>query len=774
MVPSQRTIDSSRAGLLATSQRQRKPSVQDVQSTWEHARHRKREGHAWSIRVGVFGENRTIVEPFTPFLCVVENKGPINEESVFKLVGHLLDVREKYESGTVHCIVQAKEKEFENEKEKKYAVKLARKDYKIEEVFPTSRRDEFKDAMITRKRTFCQAFIEFQDNLYNLKGASKDDSSFKALNESEDSDNSNSDDGRDVEEITPSSFGRELVEHEDAESLPSGPGAPTSTPDEDAKTLALDHNIDSEMRLSMSFLQKQVGLATKKSKKGERGAKQNIRGFDNFFQLAFHDGDLWEHQEEIFKLWKEGKVKGQRVKLPTSAQRSRGGSEEALKPVPKDMKITPWRSMQGIQEKHIILPILARVKGGALSLDEMSKEFEKQKMFLYMQRIMIQKLNCKDWNEVQTHHPATSHHSALEHFIFLFKSGTRNLRDPFKSISQESEQHLGRARAERRRLEDAQNIVNNPDISTFVSDDITTLPVQYSMFEGKVENMESFVPRRHYTLGIADAPYGFKAPHSINDDVKYGLSAYKKVIEAFKKVTSAKSWVLVIFHAHDQIFATKKTFVDNSMVHQLCIWTKPNIKGFQLDRLSFATEFATIGFFSLIGLSCKDLSGDSSKIMNPYQKPQLLMMDFIELLSMKGGWILDLFAGTGTTTVSALKKGQNVVAVEMDPLQVRFIQQRVTALKELPDEFQEVGMKNMAAHPIVVDASGEPQPGFGPDDEMQFVDLEPYEEPNLVDATGGSGHGDGGGEDDSLPSGGEDEEDKDEEHEEFPIKPYIF
>ena len=88
----------------------------------------------------------------------------------------------------------------------------------------------------------------------------------------------------------------------------------------------------------------QVGLATtKKSKKGERGAKQNIQGFDNFFQLAFRDGDLWEHQEDFFKLWEEGKVKGQRVKLPTSAQRARAGSEEALKPISEDMKITPWR-----------------------------------------------------------------------------------------------------------------------------------------------------------------------------------------------------------------------------------------------------------------------------------------------------------------------------------------------------------------------------------------------------------------------------------------------
>ncbi|MCO5594932.1 hypothetical protein L7F22_048967 [Adiantum nelumboides] len=430
-----------------------------------------------------------------------------------------------------------------------------------------------------------RAFIEFQDNIYNMKGGSEDDSSFKDSDESGDSDDNDSDGGRDIEEISPSCIGKERVKHEEGK------------------------KVDEAFKVKLC---EQVALATKKSKKGERDTKHNVWGFDNFFQLAFRDGDLWEHQEEIFKLWEEGKIKGQRVKLPTIAQRAKGGSEERLKPIPKEMKITPWRSLQGIREKPIILPILARVKGGALSLDEMSKEFEK---------------------------------------------------------------------FERRKLEDAQNIVSTPDICTFFLDDVTTLPVQYSVFEGKVENMESFVPPKlHYTLGIADAPYGFKAPHSINDDVKYGLSAYKKVIEAFKKVTNAESSVLVFFHAHDKVFAAKKAFADNCMIHQLCIW------------LSFATKFAIVGFFSPSRLSCR-----------------------------------------GTTTLSAIKKGQNVVAVEMDPLQVRFIHQRVTALKELPDEFQEVGMKNMATHPRVVDASGKPQPPFGPDEGMQFVDLEPYEEPNVVD-----------------------------------------
>ncbi|KAI5055486.1 hypothetical protein GOP47_0029007 [Adiantum capillus-veneris] len=177
--------------------------------------------------------------------------------------------------------------------------------------------------------------------------------------------------------------------------------------------------------------------------------------------------------------------------------------------------------------------------------------------------------------------------------------------------------------------------------------------------------MSTFVTPRPYTLAIANAPYGFSAPNSINDDVKI----------------------------------------------------KPNIHGYKLDRLSWACEFAAIGFYSSLGVQSKGsfnfavkpnrtnvferprvckkfkhIGADVQGVINPYQKPQLLMMDLIDLLSVRGECVM-VFAGTGTTTVSALKRGQNVVAMECDPLQVKFIEQRVTALKELRDEFQEVGMK---------------------------------------------------------------------------------
>ncbi|MCO5599111.1 hypothetical protein L7F22_053211 [Adiantum nelumboides] len=514
MVPSQRTIDSSRAGLLATSQRQRKPYVQDVQSTWEHARQRKREGHAWSIRVGVFGENRTIVEPFTSFLCVVENKGPINEESVFKLVGCLLDVRENV------------------------------------------------------RATFRQAFVEFQDNLYNLKGASEDDSSFKASDESEDSDNSNSNDGRDVEEITPS-FGRELVEHEDAESLPSGPGAPTSTPGNsnfnDVRERIEKLNMVDERPLILLVDTIDHPPLDPITQKRPLEVRSIIPAHVSNLKLQMKD----KPTTNVLPL---------HVLLDPASCPNKASFVKSRIESYKYFVLGGTHFLVARKELCAEYPfvesykiILAWVYAGlsdedakTLALDH-NVDLEMRLSMSFLPKVHYFHNEWVDHLRQGKKADEAFKVRLCEQVGLATKKSKKGERGAKQNIR-------GRARADRRRLEDAENIVNNPDISTFVSDDITTLHVQYSVFEGKVENMESFVPRRHYTLGIADAPYGFKAPHSINDDVKYGLSAYKKVIEAFKKVTSAESWVLVIFHAHDQIFAAKKAFVDNSMVHQLCIW----------------------------------------------------------------------------------------------------------------------------------------------------------------------------------------------------------
>ena len=42
-----------------------------------------------------------------------------------------------------------------------------------------------------------------------------------------------------------------------------------------------------------------------------------------------------------------------------------------------DMKLTPWRSMQGIKDEQLLVSILSRVVAKELSLEEMVTEFNK-------------------------------------------------------------------------------------------------------------------------------------------------------------------------------------------------------------------------------------------------------------------------------------------------------------------------------------------------------------------------------------------------------------
>ncbi|MCO5559110.1 hypothetical protein L7F22_012702 [Adiantum nelumboides] len=485
---------------------------------------------------------------------------------------------------------------------------------------------------------------------------------------------------------------------------------------EEAKVLALDHNIDSDFCLEMSFIQKirffhnEWVDTLKLKKKGGCGASQkpNTKQYDNYFQLAFRDGECCDLQEEIFKLHEQGKLKGQKL----SKSQGKGVSkEDSPKPIPEDMKITPWRQVQGIRERLLIIAKLSRVKDGSVSLEQMGEEFERF---------------------------------------------NKDPRVAIKQIPLDFEQFLSRCHLERRRKQQPQSFEITLGLSLYVPDNVDESPSHWCVHEGRVEEMSTFVTPRSYTLAIAEAPYGFCVPNSVNDDVKYGVFAYKKVIEAFTKVTTCDSWSLVFFHAHDQFTAVQKAFTDSNMTCQMLTWIKPNIHGYKLDRLSWACEFAAIGFYSSLGVQskrsynftvkpnrtnvferpgvCKKFKhtgADLHGVINPYQKPQLLMMDLIELLSMRGEWVMDLFAGTDTTIVSALKRGQIVIAVECDPLQVKFIMQRVTALKELPDEFQEVEMKSMASDPRFSDASREPQPPIGSEKVGEIVDLVDFEPDNI-------------------------------------------
>eukprot|EP01018_Ginkgo_biloba_P013093 Gb_10123 [translate_table: standard] len=144
-------------------------------------------------------------------------------------------------------------------------------------------------------------------------------------------------------------------------------------------------------------------------------------------------------------------------------------------------------------------------------------------------------------------------------------------------------------------------------------------------------------------------------------------------------------------------------------------WTKDGEQCPQMINFKDGVDYNSILSYNAVVKKLKHMDKDShGEIVNPYQKPQSLINYLIDMFSNEGDWVLDPFSGSGTTIACSLKKGRNCISVEKDLIQVNYINQRVNALSQLPDEFQEVCFKegNIDSNKVVM-CSMEPQPPLG-------------------------------------------------------------
>jgi DNA modification methylase len=74
----------------------------------------------------------------------------------------------------------------------------------------------------------------------------------------------------------------------------------------------------------------------------------------------------------------------------------------------------------------------------------------------------------------------------------------------------------------------------------------------------------------------------------------------------------------------------------------------------------------------------------ASEQTHPAKFPEKLCEDFIRFFTRRGMWVLDPFAGTGSTLVAAVASGRNAVGVEINPRFARLathrVQQRRTSM----------------------------------------------------------------------------------------------
>eukprot|EP01018_Ginkgo_biloba_P036654 Gb_17912 [translate_table: standard] len=326
-------------------------------------------------------------------------------------------------------------------------------------------------------------------------------------------------------------------------------------------------------------------------------------------ELAWHTGYVWDIIDNIFSMWDEFNVKGQKIKKMKKDLYSCSSSKSipTLLPLPDDMSPSPWRCLQ--------------------------------------------------------------------------------VPEAFKA-------HTERAKMERSRRVWLSSIDYDDSLHHYVWDTLHTM--SYAIYNGDCEQLDTLVPRKEYSLVIIDISQGYNIKGCINDEEPFSYKQFKKVVEAFCKVTTSNMWRFIVFHLDAQ----------QGMDGEQCP---------QMINFKDGVDYNSILSYNAVVKKLKHMDKDShGEIVNPYQKPQSLINYLIDMFSNEGDWVLYLFSGSGTTIACILKKGRNCISVEKDLIQVNYINQRVNALRQLPDEFQEVCFKegNIDSNKVVM-CSMETQPPLG-------------------------------------------------------------
>ena len=74
----------------------------------------------------------------------------------------------------------------------------------------------------------------------------------------------------------------------------------------------------------------------------------------------------------------------------------------------------------------------------------------------------------------------------------------------------------------------------------------------YNVFCGDVAELSSKLPKKEYSLLVADIPYGFRMAGSSYDDEPFRFKQLEKMVKDFAELTTASLWRIVIFHSMDQ------------------------------------------------------------------------------------------------------------------------------------------------------------------------------------------------------------------------------
>jgi len=102
--------------------------------------------------------------------------------------------------------------------------------------------------------------------------------------------------------------------------------------------------------------------------------------------------------------------------------------------------------------------------------------------------------------------------------------------DSFRNI-------VEKIRIERLKKQCLNNIKLDPTLTHFIWNGLDT--IQYQVIQCDYENIAKLIPKRDYSLVIADIPHGSNIPNIDYDSGPYTYQALSKVVVGFVEVTSS-------------------------------------------------------------------------------------------------------------------------------------------------------------------------------------------------------------------------------------------
>lgn len=96
--------------------------------------------------------------------------------------------------------------------------------------------------------------------------------------------------------------------------------------------------------------------------------------------------------------------------------------------------------------------------------------------------------------------------------------------------------------------------------------------MQYKVILGDYEDIANLVPKKEYSLVIADIPHGYNIENTTYDCRPYTYQSFSKVVSGFIDVTTSPLWRFLVFHSDTQLGGVLTVFKDKGKTRKQLYW----------------------------------------------------------------------------------------------------------------------------------------------------------------------------------------------------------